>query len=1065
VNARWLAACLLSLGASRAMAGIGEVRLVPVTAQSTTFGSAAAPGAPQSIDLAARGYVEAEYFVTGTASVYARDGADQRVVARASVPYTTRIIVRRPATPARFSGSVIFEPMHPQQGSTLGWSAMADYIIRSGHVYVAAGLGDDPPSRAGARNGAPLAADLVAKWFDPQRYRDLNWPEEDGIRWDVMSDLLRLLKSGEAQNPLHGYAAARIYATGWSFTGSLLRTYINEGFHEAARAGDGGPLVDGYLVGISSRWNGGGYLPLNSSSTALPIEHPRRQLRVIDVPVIEFMTANEVAAGNGPQLPDSDAPAGGHRLYQLGASNHSDSFDAQSGGRLNRPQFAQLRSKGYPFDEAAGRGCSLATSDVPIAELSRAAMDNLIRWSRGGEAPPRAAPLQLAGPAVFAHDVHGNPLGGIRIAEFDVPRARYDTVPPTDRADCNAAASRTPFYRFDFSAAQLQALYGSRAKYLAAYQRHADELVKQHWLLASDGKALVAKATVAAAALPTGARATPAASASFGHYQPPKQYTTRVSHSFYLPMRDGTRIAMRVTQPAVEGKPAPGRFPVIWHGNLLITEWSTPPGSPRANGYGSMSQLTDGGYVIVQVARRGNGQSFGARRGYHERNEAFDAYEITEWLAAQPWSNGRIGVYGCSNTGDAAMHTITVQPPHLKAVWAGCFSWSKYDAMRRGGVFAQWGTGPQRTLAEDMAIEPVDGDADKTLLRQAATEHQLSTVLFDLWKGLPYRDSLSPLVTSRFWPESSISSYMDQLRRSGVALYIQGAWHDELRDQGIVTFLNYPGARVLIGPWRHCENPGFALIEEMHRFFDQQLKDIDTGLDREPAIHYYTVNAEPGHEWRTSTGWPVAGMRAQRLYLGGSQRLQPEAPAVAAPQGFAVNTQLSCPEAGEGALVQPCHLAGEGISFTGDALRADTEVTGDPIVELRLTVDRTDADVFAYLEDVDAGGKVSVVTEGRLRSSLRRLNEAPYRLPGIPWHRSYAEDAAPLTPGENVTLRFAMLPASYVFKAGHRLQITVTGADHRQRDRDPAAPGARVTLNADMAAGSFVDLPLVAREG
>jgi len=149
--------------------------------------------------------------------------------------------------------------------------------------------------------------------------------------------------------------------------------------------------------------------------------------------------------------------------------------------------------------------------------------------------------------------------------------------------------------------------------------------------------------------------------------------------------------------------------------------------------------------------------------------------------------------------------------------------------------------------------------------------------------------------------------------------------------------------------------------------------------------------------------------------------------------------------------------------LAGDVLTADTEVTGDPVVELRLNVDRTDADVFAYLEDVDAAGKVTVVTEGRLRASLRKLDEAPYKLPGIPWHRAYAEDAAPLQPGENVTLRFAMMPASYVFKAGHRIQVTVTGGDYRQRDREPAAQGARVTLNADQAAGSFVDLPVVAR--
>jgi hypothetical protein len=380
--------------------------------------------------------------------------------------------------------------------------------------------------------------------------------------------------------------------------------------------------------------------------------------------------------------------------------------------------------------------------------------------------------------------------------------------------------------------------------------------------------------------------------------------------------------------------------------------------------------------------------------------------------------------------------------------------------MRRGGVFAQWGTGPQRTIEEDMAIDPVDGDASKTLLHQAAVEHQQSTVLYDLWKGLPFRDSYSPLVASRFWAEGSVSSYADQMRRSGVALYIQGAWRDEFRDQGLTTFLNYPGARVLIGPWRHCENPGFALLEEIHRFFDARLKGIDTGLEREPPIHYFTVNAPAGREWRTSAAWPVATAKPRRLYLAESLRLSGSAPAAVKAQSFTVNTNISCPEAGSGATIQPCHLAGEGLSFAGEALHADTEVTGDPLVELRLSVDRNDADVFAYLEDLGPDGSVVVVTEGRLRASLRALADAPYRLPGIPWHRAYAEDAQPVKPGENVTLRFAMLPTSYVFKAGHRLQVTVTGADHRQRDRDPAAQGARVTLTSAAGAASYVDLPV-----
>ena len=233
-------------------------------------------------------------------------------------------------------------------------------------------------------------------------------------------------------------------------------------------------------------------------------------------------------------------------------------------------------------------------------------------------------------------------------------------------------------------------------------------------------------------------------------------------------------------------------------------------GTIRASRPRQVSGLARHGYVVVQVARRGFGQSFGERRGYHDRNEAQDAYEITQWLAAQPWSNGVVGVYGCSNSGDAAMHAMSMRPPALKAVFAGCFSWHKYDAFRRGGIFAQWGTGPTRTLEEDMKVRPVDGDEGKVLLRKAAEEHQRATSLFELWKGMPYRDSYSPLVASRFWQEGSAANYLDQIRRSGAALYIMGAWQMNCAIKALSPISTSPALRIMLGPWLHCMNDDFA---------------------------------------------------------------------------------------------------------------------------------------------------------------------------------------------------------------------------------------------------------------
>jgi uncharacterized protein len=567
------------------------------------------------------------------------------------------------------------------------------------------------------------------------------------------------------------------------------------------------------------------------------------------------------------------------------------------------------------------------------------------------------------------------------------------------------------------------------------------------------------------AALPAAAQ-TPAADASFAHYRPAAKYSGIVTSRIYLPLRDGVRVAVRIDRPAgVDGNPAPGKFPVIWQ-HTLTTEresaWNgTSPGLPQLP-----ATLTEDGYVVVQVARRGNGQSFGEMRGYHDRNEAQDAYEITQWLAEQPWSTGKVGLYGCSNTGDAAVQAMTVRPPALKAVFAGCFSWHKYDPFRRGGIFAQWGTGPNRTVEQDMEQRPIDGDEDKVLLRQAAEEHQRAVKLIDLWKGLPYRNSYSPLVASRFWQEGSAANYLDQIQRSGAALYILGGWSDELRDQGLIAQANVPGARIVIGPWRHCKNDDFPLLDEAHRFFDQYLKGIDTGLSAQDPIHYYTINAPAGQEWRSAATWPLPGTEMRPLYLvsNGSLGAKPSLLKIA-PRAFDVNYAISCPDKKTGPFeggpfAQPCYVKGEGVSYADRPLARDTEVTGSPVVDVWIAADTRDADVFAYLEDVAPDGSVRVVAEGRLKASLRATAKPNWKIPGdYPWHRSFVEDVQPLTPGEPVKLSFDMMPSSWIFKAGHRIQITLRGADERERLRDGGL-AKRITILADAAHPSAMRLPV-----
>jgi putative CocE/NonD family hydrolase len=524
----------------------------------------------------------------------------------------------------------------------------------------------------------------------------------------------------------------------------------------------------------------------------------------------------------------------------------------------------------------------------------------------------------------------------------------------------------------------------------------------------------------------------------------------------YITMRDGVRLAASMLRPATNGRPVEGRVPVIWHGGLDLFASARAANNPGSN----WGRFVEQGYVVVDVARRGNGASFGVQRGYHDRTEAYDAYEITEWLAAQSWSSGAVGVYGCSNTGEAAMHTLSMAPPHLKAVWAGCFSWSKYDGfLRGGGIIANWGTGPTRTLEQNMQAVPVESDTDRALLRQAAEAHLKNTNLSDLLQSLPFRDSWSSLTASPFAYEGSVGTYRPHLVRAGVPLYIQGGWRDDFRREQLVAFANIPNARLIIGPWTHCQYTGFNIVNEALRFFDYHLKGANTGIASDEPIHYFTVGSSSGGEWRAARRWPGAGASTTVRYLASGDALTSEPPADAR-QSVAPAAEVACAaSAGSAAALGPqsCHPAAGAVSFS-ESITRDTELTGHVLLELWVSSSATDANVFAYLEDVAPDGTVTVVSDARQKASLARLSEPPYEFLGLPFHRGHAEDATALVPGQPVRVSFDFLPVSYVWTAGHRLQITVTSADPRERFRRPS-PTPTLTLHFGGERASVVKMP------
>jgi predicted acyl esterase len=241
---------------------------------------------------------------------------------------------------------------------------------------------------------------------------------------------------------------------------------------------------------------------------------------------------------------------------------------------------------------------------------------------------------------------------------------------------------------------------------------------------------------------------------------------------------------------------------------------------------------------------------------------------------------------------------------------------------------------------------------------------------------------------------------------------------------------------------------GFDLVTEELRFFDHWLRGIDNGVMREPAVTYYTYNEAPGRAWKYSKTWPPTGGKRTAFYLSAGA-LSPGKPGSA---GGATSRQVRYDTADEA-------FRSSGMTFATAPLAKDTEVTGHPTARLWITSTSSDADIIARIDDVAPDGSHKYVgVEGRLRASMRATAKPPYETMGLPWHPFTAASVQPLEPGVPVEAEFVFLPTCYIFKAGHRIRLTLQFADSRSTPKADPAPQVSVLHQADAA--SLVELPM-----
>jgi hypothetical protein len=534
------------------------------------------------------------------------------------------------------------------------------------------------------------------------------------------------------------------------------------------------------------------------------------------------------------------------------------------------------------------------------------------------------------------------------------------------------------------------------------------------------------------------------------------------------------------------------------------------------------------GYVWVDVDTRGSGASFGSRPWDYSPDEVRDGGEIIDWIARQTWSNGRVASVGVSYPGSTAEFAIINRSPALGASVVISAPFDQYqDILAPGGIpltfyMAEWGrlTGlldrnkiPGASTLVNIAspgVAAVDGDMLGRRRAAAVREHR-DNYAFQELLGLTFRDDL-PIeaghgasegrlraqaqsyawLESRFGPDfrrrgidlASAHAYLDDLKAAPGPVYTVAGWFDgtyanaaarRFRSRG------HPGDRLLLGPWDHSYRnispysggsvSGFDIIGEMAKFLDGTIGANRAPLADQARVHYYTMGAE---RWRAAPTWPPPSTPT-RYPLAAGRRLDPAPPRSAEATEYRVDFEASTGRHSRydtllgRALSRPYpdrrDQASRLATFDGPPLADPVEVTGHPVADLWFTSTATDGAVFVYLEDVWPDGRVTYVTEGMLRALHRaEMSGGDGTWQPGPYRSFRRADARPIVPGEPFRMRFALLPTSYTFLPGHRIRISIAGADAAHFARIPADEGVspilRILNGPDRP--SFVELPVVA---
>lgn len=562
---------------------------------------------------------------------------------------------------------------------------------------------------------------------------------------------------------------------------------------------------------------------------------------------------------------------------------------------------------------------------------------------------------------------------------------------------------------------------------------------------------------------------------------------------------DGLTLYSDVFRPDTDEK-----YPVL----LLRTAYDkevrfTPDGIPATH-VSETHFFPQRGYVVVAQDVRGRHASEGDFIPFADDPQ--DGADAIEWCSTLPWGNGKVAMVGQSYQGLTQYLAAGERPEKLLAASpvSGPVRYFENCVYRRGvfelGWMLAYLTGLARdTLARRGLLPELEAELDSWLLDPEVRFSPFTDEIYRLlpirdWAkrladGAPYlRDWLDNPADGPYWEELDSR---DHLLEAEIPMLHVGSWYDVFQPDTLRMYEGLSGAaagaqRLIMGPWAHipfCHPTsggtgeadfGPEALIELHRiqlrWYDHFLKGIDTGMLDEPPVRIFVMGE---NRWRDEGEWPLARTVYSPLYLRddgrGDEGLSWDAPAEdEGSDSYRYDPEDPVPTRGgttlmsltlEGGVFDQRELEARDdvLTYTGEELSEDVEVTGPLTMKLFAASSAPDTDFAVKLVDVRPDGYAHNVAEGIVRA---RFRDSLYE-PSL------------IEPGEIYEYEIDLWSTSHLFEAGHRLQVDITSSNFPRYDRNPNTGNefatdtemrpAEQTIFHDASHPSHVVLPLIPR--